>query len=194
MLLHPTRSSVRNEQNENIESKIVESRLWECPRISLNILCHPFQQEVDSVLRNERVFLNIKDNRITSYCVLSDQEEFQQVKDVFTFSSYRGKGYAKELLGNIIQQAKQPLYLICRSELEPFYESVGFVRSVDMPDYMYQRIQRINALVDRFLKRVHIVMAAHIQPRLMVLFSSLSLHAYIFVYHYKKYFDGLYES
>ena len=114
------------------------------------------------MLCNERVMLHRKDKEITSYCVLSDKDKFQQVKDVFTFPAFRGNGYAKELLGYVIQQEKQPLYLICRSELEPFYESVGFSRSTDVPGYMSKRAQRVNSMVGRFLKKVHIVMAANV--------------------------------
>ena len=114
------------------------------------------------MFRNEQVLLHKKDGDVISYCVLSDRDVFQQVKDVFTFPQFRGKGYAKALLSHIVKHARQPLYLICRSELQSFYQSVGFSQSTDIPEYMAKRVQKVNVLIGRFLKRVHVVMESGI--------------------------------
>ena len=124
----------------------------------MNILCHPTQQEIDTVFQNAKVFLHNLRNSTTSYCVLVHREEYQQVMDVFTFPKFRGHEYGKELLRTVLGATKQPTYLICRSELESYYEGVGFEQTKNPPAYLQERLRRVNAISGRFLKRMYLAM------------------------------------
>jgi len=78
--------------------------------------------------------------------------------DVFTFPKFRGNGYGKELIGTVLNETDLPTYLICRSELQPYYESMGFEHADVPPAYMQKRLQRIDAIAGKLLKRIHLIM------------------------------------
>jgi N-acetylglutamate synthase-like GNAT family acetyltransferase len=75
-------------------------------------------------------------------------------KDVLELASiavvpgHRGEGIARALIERLLQESPRPLYLTCRSRLEPFYEKFGFraIPYEEMPRY-YQRISRLAGFV-----------------------------------------------
>jgi len=67
---------------------------------------------------------------------------------------FRGQGIARKLIEHILFAAPRPLYLICRSGLEIFYEKFGF-RTLDpdeTPGY-YLRLQRMMRTLTQLTKR-----------------------------------------
>lgn len=56
----------------------------------------------------------------------------------------RGEGIARAVIEYLLKESPQPLYLTCRSRLEPLYEKFGFrpVAYEEMPRY-YQRLSKL---------------------------------------------------
>jgi len=70
--------------------------------------------------------------------------------DIFELASiavipeHRGKGIARAIIENLLKDSPRPMYLTCRSRLEPFYAKFGFqsITYEQMPRY-YQRISKL---------------------------------------------------
>jgi GNAT superfamily N-acetyltransferase len=64
--------------------------------------------------------------------------------------AYRGQGVARQLIEHLLAHHPPPLYLTCRSRLQPLYEKFGFraVPPADLPLY-FRRIARLAALFGR---------------------------------------------
>ena len=70
--------------------------------------------------------------------------------DIFELASiavvpeHRGEGIARSIIEHLMKNGPRPLYLTCRSRLEPFYEKFGFrpIANEEMPRY-YQRISKL---------------------------------------------------
>ncbi len=60
---------------------------------------------------------------------------------------HRGKGIARAIIEHLITQAPRPLYLMCRSDLGPFYERWNFqsIPLDEMPAY-FRRLARLASL------------------------------------------------
>lgn len=77
-----------------------------------------------------------------------------ELASIAVVPSGRNKGIARAIIEHLLAQAPRPLYLTCRSGLQPFYERWGFrVLELDeMPPY-YRRLFRFAkvmlALVER---------------------------------------------
>lgn len=78
--------------------------------------------------------------------------------DVYTFPSFRGKGYAGHVISEAMTKAVKPVFLMCDKELRQFYEHFGFSECQDAPGYMSRRVRRVNELVGRFNKKAYVVM------------------------------------
>jgi N-acetylglutamate synthase-like GNAT family acetyltransferase len=67
-------------------------------------------------------------------------------------SAYRGQGVARRLIEYLLAHHPPPLYLTCRSRLQPFYEKFGFqvVSPQALPPY-FRRIARLAAFFGRGL-------------------------------------------
>lgn len=57
---------------------------------------------------------------------------------------HRGEGLARAIIEHLLKDSPRPLYLTCRSHLEPFYRRFGFqpITYNEMPRY-YQRISKL---------------------------------------------------
>jgi N-acetylglutamate synthase-like GNAT family acetyltransferase len=60
----------------------------------------------------------------------------------------RGQGLARAIIDYLLKDSPRPLYLTCRTKLEPFYEKFGFraIPYEEMPRY-YQRISKLVGFV-----------------------------------------------
>jgi N-acetylglutamate synthase-like GNAT family acetyltransferase len=58
--------------------------------------------------------------------------------------AYRQHGVARRLIEHLLAQSPRPLYLMCRTELGPFYEKFGFhaVETKALPPY-FKRVRRL---------------------------------------------------
>lgn len=110
---------------------IHRTSIWKVPKIALNILRHPFEQNPLAIFFNEPVhYLSTADGKIQSYCVLVHHRSYAQLKDVFTFPAHRGQGLATRLIEKVIEPVKTPVYLYCPSTRVSFYERLGFRRTL----------------------------------------------------------------
>lgn len=65
----------------------------------------------------------------------------------------RNQGVARAIIERLLTNSPRPLYLMCRSRLEPLYEKFGFhaIPYDQMPRY-FQRISRLAGWVDMVAK------------------------------------------
>lgn len=77
----------------------------------------------------------------------------RELASLLVKSEYRGSGLARQLIETVLAGQEPPLYLMCRSSLEPFYARFGFhsLSVEDMPGY-YRRIFNFFACI-KFLTR-----------------------------------------
>lgn len=76
-------------------------------------------------------------------------------KDVLELASiavkpeYRNRGVGRAIIEHLLANSPRPLYLMCRSRLEPLYEKFGFraIPHDKMPRY-FQRISRLAGWVE----------------------------------------------
>jgi N-acetylglutamate synthase-like GNAT family acetyltransferase len=75
----------------------------------------------------------------------------QEVASIVVKELWRQKGVASAIIRSLIRDETEELWLMCRSELVPFYERFGFVeikKPLDMPPY-FRRIKRLWLVVVR---------------------------------------------
>ncbi len=143
----------------HINATISQSWLWRRMAIALNILLHPSQQSFDAVLRNDRVFEHMVNGETTSYCSIAQMNGYNFLTNVFTFAKFRRKGYGKALLRHMTRAVPQPTYLTCRTELEPFYASIGFVKTHSAPWYIRSHLSVLRTIAMFFrTNRQHLIM------------------------------------
>ena len=67
-----------------------------------------------------------------------------ELASIAVVEEHRDRGLARAIIEHLLQDSPRPLYLTCRSRLEPFYQKFGFLPlSYDeMPPY-YQRISKL---------------------------------------------------
>lgn len=78
----------------------------------------------------------------------------RELASLAVLPGWRGKGLARALIGHFQQQAGPPLYLTCRSALEPFYSRFDFraLEDADLPPY-FARLQRMANLLSWLARR-----------------------------------------
>ncbi len=79
-------------------------------------------------------------------------KEIVELASIAVVPSDRSKGIARAIIEHLIAKAPHPLYLTCRSGLQPFYEKWGFrvIELDEMPPY-YRRLSRFaNTMLGMF--------------------------------------------
>ena len=71
-----------------------------------------------------------------------------ELASIAVLPGHRGQGLARAIIEHLLQNSPRPLYLTCRSRLEPFYQKFGFqpLSYDEMPRY-YQRISKLVQVV-----------------------------------------------
>ncbi len=74
--------------------------------------------------------------------------EIHELASIAVAPEYRGQGLARAIIEYLLKDSPRPLYLTCRSKLEPFYEKFGFrtLTYEEMPRF-YQRISKLVGFV-----------------------------------------------
>jgi N-acetylglutamate synthase-like GNAT family acetyltransferase len=67
-----------------------------------------------------------------------------ELASIAVVPEHRHEGIARAIIEHLLARAPRPLYLMCRSELGPFYERWAF-RSLDLPDMppYFRRMARL---------------------------------------------------
>ncbi|WP_372874150.1 GNAT family N-acetyltransferase [Pseudomonas sp.] len=61
---------------------------------------------------------------------------------LFVAPSQRRQGLARQLLGQALVQAGEPVWLFCDPELHSFYENLGFLPCTNLPTALAERLSR----------------------------------------------------
>jgi N-acetylglutamate synthase-like GNAT family acetyltransferase len=70
--------------------------------------------------------------------------EVLELASIAVVEEHRGEGLARAIIEHLLKDGPRPLYLTCRSRLQPFYQKFGFqtISYDEMPRF-YQRISRL---------------------------------------------------
>lgn len=76
-------------------------------------------------------------------------EGIVELASIATLPEYRGKGLARAIMGDLLQKAPRPLYLMCMAHNGPMYEKFGFhaIGESEMPKY-FRRIRKLFDVAD----------------------------------------------
>ena len=72
-----------------------------------------------------------------------------ELASIVVASEYRNQGVARAIIEHLLADSPRPLYLMCRSRLQPLYEKFGFhgISYTEMPRY-FQRISKLAGWVE----------------------------------------------
>jgi N-acetylglutamate synthase-like GNAT family acetyltransferase len=75
--------------------------------------------------------------------------DIHELASIAVAPEYRGQGLARAIIEHLLKSSPRPLYLTCRTKLEPLYEKFGFqtIPYEEMPRY-YQRISKLLGFVE----------------------------------------------
>jgi N-acetylglutamate synthase-like GNAT family acetyltransferase len=81
------------------------------------------------------------------------RKEILELASLAVSSEYRNQGIARAIIEHLLADSPRPLYLMCRSRLEPLYEKFGFraIAYEEMPRY-FQRISKLAGWVETVAK------------------------------------------
>jgi len=81
------------------------------------------------------------------------RKEILELASLAVISEYRNQGIARAIIEHLLADSPRPLYLMCRSRLEPLYEKFGFraIAYEEMPRY-FQRISKLAGWVETVAK------------------------------------------
>jgi N-acetylglutamate synthase-like GNAT family acetyltransferase len=70
--------------------------------------------------------------------------EILELASIAVVEEHRGEGLARAIIEHLLKGSSRPLYLTCRSRLQPFYQRFGFrtISYEEMPRF-YQRLSRL---------------------------------------------------
>ena len=104
----------------------IRSKILRHPKVIGAILRHtPTLDPLAIVLNSDLFYLNGPDGSMASFVTMKDMGGMNELGTVFTFGSYRGSGLSTALLHDVLNRYSD-IYLLCKPDLEGFYERVGF--------------------------------------------------------------------
>ncbi|MGZ9222415.1 MAG: GNAT family N-acetyltransferase [Anaerolineales bacterium] len=76
-------------------------------------------------------------------------QETLELASIVVSSEYRNQGVARAIIEHLLADSPRPVYLMCRSRLEPLYQKFGFraIAYEEMPRY-FQRISKLAGWVE----------------------------------------------
>jgi N-acetylglutamate synthase-like GNAT family acetyltransferase len=82
--------------------------------------------------------------------------DIHELASIAVVPDYRRQGLARAIIEFLLKDSPRPLYLTCRSKLEPFYEKFGFraIAYDEMPRY-YQRLAKLLGLLSTVARLEH---------------------------------------
>ena len=95
------------------------------------------------------VAVDAQDQLIATGQIKPHGRDIHELASIAVVPKHQGEGIARAMIEHLLKDSPRPLYLTCRSRLEPLYEKFGF-RSIpyeEMPRY-YQRISKLVGLVE----------------------------------------------
>lgn len=93
------------------------------------------------------VAVDAQDRILATGQIKPHRGDIHELASIAVITEHRGEGLARAIIEYLLQNSSRPLYLTCRTRLEPFYEKFGFraIGYEEMPRY-YQRISKLLGL------------------------------------------------
>ena len=90
------------------------------------------------------VAVDEQDKLIATGQIKPHKGNIQELASIAVVPERRGEGLARAIIEHLLKDSPRPLYLTCRSRLEPLYQKFGFqpITYEEMPRY-YQRISKL---------------------------------------------------
>ena len=90
------------------------------------------------------VAVDEQDNVIAAGQIKPHKGEILELASIAVVPERRGEGLARAIIEHLLKDGTRPLYLTCRSSLQPLYRKFGFrpLSYEEMPRY-YQRISKL---------------------------------------------------
>jgi len=90
------------------------------------------------------IAVDSQDHIIATGQIKPHGRDILELASVAVTPEYRGQGLARAIIEHLLKDSPRPLYLTCRSKLEPLYEKFGFqaIPYEEMPRF-YQRISKL---------------------------------------------------
>ncbi len=90
------------------------------------------------------VAVDAQDQVIATGQIKPHRGDLLELASIAVLPEHRGEGIAREIIEQLLKDSPRPVYLTCRSRLEPFYEKFGFqpLSYEEMPRY-YQRLSKV---------------------------------------------------
>ncbi len=81
-------------------------------------------------------------------------QEVLELASIAVYPEHQGRGIARAIIEHLLKDSSRPLYLMCESSLEPFYEKFGFqaIPYEEMPRY-FQRMSKLAGLAIALARR-----------------------------------------
>ncbi len=75
-------------------------------------------------------------------------KDIHELASIAVTPEYRGQGLARAIIEYLLKDSPRPLYLTCRSKLEPLYEKFGFhtISYDEMPRF-YKRLSKLAGFI-----------------------------------------------
>lgn len=107
-----------------------------------------------------RFFLAIDRNDQVIGCgqIKVHKDGSRELASIAVQEDWRGLGIASQIIECLMQEQNENLWLMCRSEMVPFYERFGFkevLRGQDLPPY-FQRINKLWTILSKASGRRHL--------------------------------------
>jgi len=95
------------------------------------------------------VAVDAQDRVIATGQIKPHGRDIHELASIAVVPQHQGQGIARAIIELLLKHSPRPLYLTCRSHLEPLYEKFGFyaISYEEMPRY-YQRISKLVGLVE----------------------------------------------
>lgn len=105
---------------------IISSRVLCYPSVVWTIVSHVPVLDFFVVLRNSILVLCVSDaGEVLSFVSVKKHGSSHELGTVYTYPQHRSKGYASELIAYVLQRY-QPIWLLCKRQMLPYYEKFGF--------------------------------------------------------------------
>src|SRR6266545_2286060 len=94
------------------------------------------------------VAVDTQDQIIATGQIKPHGKDIHELASIAVTPEYRGQGLARAIIEHLLKDSPRPLYLTCRSKLEPLYEKFGFraITYEEMPRF-YQRLSKLVGFV-----------------------------------------------
>jgi N-acetylglutamate synthase-like GNAT family acetyltransferase len=90
------------------------------------------------------VFVDEQEQVIATGQVKPHKGDILELASIAVVPEHRGEGLARAIIEQLLKDNSRPLYLTCRSRLQPFYQKFGFqpLSYAEMPRF-YQRLSKL---------------------------------------------------